>query len=285
MEFILVYLSFLRRIARRVPALVGIVAVFRRLRRKVAFFSGRYGGDRAVKSLKSGADYCHCCRRETSFKIEGDWLRDQYKCTRCGSIPRQRHIQYVMDSYFRGWERRKIHESSPSNTLISRYCDDYSSSQYFDGVEPGCSVKGVRCENLEALTFEDESFDLFITQDVFEHIFNPERAAREIMRVLKPGGAHIFTAPKHKGIPSSYPRAKLIGTQVEHIHEPSYHGNPIGDGRVLVTWDYGDDFESLMNSWSDSVTTTFITKDRRLGLDGEYLEVFVTRKPGLLPSL
>ena len=30
---------------------------------------------------------------------------------------------------------------------------------------------GVRCENLEALTFADSSIDLHVSQDVFEHLF------------------------------------------------------------------------------------------------------------------
>ena len=161
------------------------------------------------------AAYCHCCRQNAGFVITGDWLRDQYFCRSCFSIPRQRHIQYVLDKYFKGWEGKRIHESSPANDLISRYCGSYSSSQYLDGVEGGRVVNGVRCENLESLTFEDGTFDIFITQDVFEHIFNPDRAAREIMRVLAPGGAHVFTAPKHKGVDKSYPRARMSGDQIE----------------------------------------------------------------------
>ena len=43
-------------------------------------------------------------------------------------------------------------------------------------------------QNLEKLTYEDESFDVVITQDVFEHINEPFQAFKEIARVLKPGG-------------------------------------------------------------------------------------------------
>ena len=34
-------------------------------------------------------------------------------------------------------------------------------------------MNGIRCENLEHLSFGDESFDLHLTQDVFEHLFDP----------------------------------------------------------------------------------------------------------------
>lgn len=206
------------------------------------------------------------------------WLRDNYICTKCFSIPRQRHLQLILDSYFKGWEALSIHESSPSNDLISKYCSAYSSSQYFEGVELGSMNNGSRCENLEQLSFSDNTFDIFVTQDVFEHVFNPDDAAREIMRVLKSGGAHVFTAPKHKEIQKSYPRAKLENGNISYLMEAMYHGNPVGDGRALVTWDYGDDFERLIFEWSKFATTTYVTRDRNLGIDGEFLDVFVTKK-------
>lgn len=229
--------------------------------------------------------YCHCCRQESVFQMRGEWLRDLYVCLNCSSIPRQRHLQYVLDSYFRNWEEMDVHESSPSNNFVSRYCKNYTSSQYFQGSEAGSYVDGIRSENLESLSFPDNSFDLFITQDVFEHIFNPERAAREIMRVLRPGGAHVFTAPKHKGLPISITRARLVHSRIEYLMEAVYHGNPIGDGKALVTWDYGDDFESLMNRWTRCSTINYITRDSALGIDGEYIDVFVTRKNfSIIPS-
>jgi hypothetical protein len=223
--------------------------------------------------------YCHCCRSETSFESRQSWLRDHYFCLKCHSIPRQRHIQYVLDRYFSGWEKLNIHESSPSNILISQYCTSYSSSYFFSDTICGEEKNGVRCENLEQLTFPDNTFDIFITQDVFEHIFNPDVAAKEIVRVLKPEGIHIFTAPKHKTVRKSYARAALKDGAIEYLSDAQYHGNPIGDGRSLVTWDYGDDFEFLLCEWSKCPTMTCVTRDAAVGIDGEYLEVFVTRKP------
>ena len=222
--------------------------------------------------------WCACCRTDTEFIETGVWLRDQYLCVRCQSIPRWRAVSLTLDKYFPSWGQGTIHESSPSNDFIRRHCEHYSCSYFFDGVPLGKKHEGVRCENLEQLTFADDTFDLFVTQDVLEHVFQPDRAVREIMRVVKPGGAHVFTTPKHKGLRQTCRRATLDGGTIVHTLEPQYHGNPIGDGRALVTWDYGDDFELCLWEWCRYPTVTYVVRDRQLGLDGEYLEVFVTRK-------
>ena len=82
----------------------------------------------------------------------------------------------------------------------------YSSSYYWDRVRPGRKHKGTRCEDLQALTFADDSFDLAIS-DIFEHIREPFRAFEELRRVLKPGGRHIFrVSGRSRGIPAPVSR-------------------------------------------------------------------------------
>jgi hypothetical protein len=162
--------------------------------------------------------------------------------------------------------------------FFAEQCGDYSYSFFQEDTPLGSYEDGNRCENLEALTFPDASFDIFITQDVLEHVFLPDKALAEITRVLRPGGIHIFTAPKHKHLLKSYRRASLVDGTVEHLHEPIYHGNPIGGGRSLVTWDYGADFDDLIQQWSGCSTCNFTIRDRSHRIDGECLDVFVTLK-------
>src|SRR5262249_30393009 len=46
----------------------------------------------------------------------------------------------------------------------------YVCSEFYDDVQPGqLATNDVRCEDLQALTFADRSFDVVITQDVLEH--------------------------------------------------------------------------------------------------------------------
>lgn len=222
--------------------------------------------------------HCSICQATSRFVARDGWLRDHYVCERCGSIPRQRALVRVLELLQPDWRQLQVHESSPSIDFFVKQCARYTTSFFLEGVPLGSTKDGVRCENLERLTFADEVFDVFITQDVLEHVFDPSTALREIMRVLKPGGIHVFTAPKHPSLIESYQRAALVNGVVNYIRDPEYHGSPIGDGRALVTWDYGADFENLVAAWGGYLTSTYILRDRRFGIDGEYLEVFVSAK-------
>lgn len=50
-------------------------------------------------------------------------------------------------------------------------------------------------EDAATLPFEDASFDLAICIEVFEHLFEPLRAAEEIHRILRPGGRLVASMP------------------------------------------------------------------------------------------
>lgn len=222
--------------------------------------------------------YCPICEGSARFIAEQAWLRDHYVCAKCQSIPRQRALVWVLNLLRPDWKQAVIHESSPTLWFFRERCPRYSFSYYFEDVKPGTSRKGTRCENLEQLTFSDESFDVFISQDVLEHVFSPERALAEIMRVLKTGGIHIFTTPKHKDLLQSRQRARFEQGRVIEMAEPMYHGNPISEKGSLVTWDYGVDFVELAERWSGYQTSVYILHDRRLGIEGEFMDVFVTVK-------
>jgi hypothetical protein len=115
--------------------------------------------------------YCSICQHESRFTASDTWLRDFYVCSGCGTIPRQRALMEVLNIVSPKWRRLSLHESSPTIPFLQQ-CLNYSHSFYFPEIAPGLlHPGGSRCENLEALTFPDDSFDLFVTQDVLEHVF------------------------------------------------------------------------------------------------------------------
>ena len=229
----------------------------------------------------SNQGFCPICDQKTVFVEYGSWLRDQYKCIRCNSIPRNRALINAIQLFVYNYKKLLIHESSPgskSSDYLKKECQNYSCSQYFPNIAPGEIYQGFRCENLENLTFSDASFDVFITQDVFEHILHPDKAFKEIARVLKPGGMHIFTMPWYPELKHSRQRAKIKDGEIEYLEEAIYHGNPISDRGSLVTYDWGADFVDYVYKHSGMSTTIYLHIDRSLGLDARFLEVFISRK-------
>ena len=212
--------------------------------------------------LFSHDGYCPICEAPARFVAEQAWLRDHYRCAVCKSIPRQRALVHLLNVLRPDWKTLDIHESSPSLWFFRDHCPTYSFSYFVREVTPGDSQNGARCENLEQLTFPNESFDVFITQDVLEHVFAPDRALAEVSRVLRPGGMHIFTTPKHQDLLQSRQRARLENGQVIHLMEAVYHGNPISAEGVLVTWDYGADFIELAERWSGYQISAYLLHDR-----------------------
>src|SRR5438876_11523700 len=78
-----------------------------------------------VLRKKSNRGYCPICERQVYFKIEGPWLRDQYKCVNCQSIPRWRALMSVVAGLYPNCLGSKIHESSAGATLpdkLGREC-------------------------------------------------------------------------------------------------------------------------------------------------------------------
>lgn len=232
-------------------------------------------------SVKANFGFCPICEKKTLFIKHDPWLRDHYLCMHCKSIPRQRAIVNALNIFCPAWPAMTSHESSPggvSSDYIRKKCKNYSSSYFFPDILPGSYYNGARCENLEKMTFENDIFDIFITQDVFEHVNHPDVAFREIARVLKPGGFHIFTVPLYRNLQVTRPRIVEKDGEIQHLLEPVYHGNPISSEGSLVTFDYGMDFPELIFGSSGMITTLYLQKDPKMGLDAEFLEVFISKK-------
>jgi SAM-dependent methyltransferase len=190
----------------------------------------------------------------------------------------------VIQERFPNWPTMTIHESSPVNRGASKRfakeCRRYTPSQFFDDQPPGTKVGDYRCENLERLTFADESIDLHVTQDVFEHVLRPARAFAEIARTLKPGGAHVFTVPLVSKERPSRMRVEVDAAgAVSHLEPPAYHGNPIDAHGSLVTIDWGFDIRDHIAAACGLDTEIIRIDDLNKGIRAQYIEALVTSKP------
>jgi SAM-dependent methyltransferase len=225
--------------------------------------------------------FCPICERRTIFIEMTEWLRDNYICIRCNSIPRNRALIKVLQEQYPSYRAMKIHESSPGGAAsgkLKKECSNYTPTYFYPDLEPGQFHQGIRSENLEHMTFADNSFDLVITQDVLEHVLNPDKAFKEIVRTLKPGGAHVFTVPLHSGN-KTVVRAIEQNGQVKYLENKIFHGNPIDEKGALVATDWGDDLPDYIEESTGLTTETYSFNDLHFGLKAWALDVFITRKP------
>jgi SAM-dependent methyltransferase len=230
--------------------------------------------------------YCPCCERPTVFSSEDPWFRDHLLCASCSSLVRERALALIISETMPNWRDLAIHESSPGNCYLSakmkREALGYIGTHYFPDEELGKEVRGFRNENLEAQTFLGGSFDLVLTLDVMEHVFDPAAVYREIYRTLRPGGYYFHTVPIRKWqVDAAIRRAELAAdSNVRYLVEPpEYHGNPIDAAGSLVTFDYGYDIVRQIAEWAPFAVRIIRFCDPMHGLIGEYTEVVVCGKP------
>ncbi|MFH0784649.1 MAG: class I SAM-dependent methyltransferase [Pseudomonadota bacterium] len=235
-----------------------------------------------LKTLLRGPRWttCSICKKTTFFYEEGPWIREKDRCVRCGSIPRWRVLFHVLETRVPDWKDLSIHESSPYGAVSEKLqtgCSRYMPTHYFPDVESGSYKNDFRCENLEKQSFEDCSFDLVITQDVLEHVSSPQLVFQEIHRTLKKGGKHIFTVPRDRSQPTS-PRVKFNGTEIIHLKDPEYHGNPIDNKGSLVITDWGNDMGDLIFQWTGMETEVVTLQDNAAEDAVDMVEVFLSCK-------
>lgn len=138
-----------------------------------------------------------------------------------------------------------VYELSARGTLfdfLRSSAGGLTGSEYDPSRPSGQVVDGIRCEDVQALSFPDRSFDLVTSTEVFEHVPDDRRGFHEVLRVLKPGGKFLFTVPL-SGQEHTVTRARLgEDGRICHLEAPSYHQDPSRGGcEVLVFRDYGRD--------------------------------------------
>ncbi len=230
--------------------------------------------------------FCPCCQRSTTFRSAYDWYRDHLFCEHCDSVVRERALALTLAEILPSWRKLIIHESSPMDRGISRKMREeapgYSASQFYPGSPLGDIVGQFRNEDLERQTFADASFDLVVTLDVMEHVFDPAQVYREIFRTLRPGGYYLHTFPIRKWqVDAIVRRAERLpdGTVKHLVDKPEYHGNPVDASGSLVTYDYGYDFGRQITEWVPFDVRISRFWDQWHGVIGDYTDVVVCQKP------
>lgn len=117
-------------------------------------------------------------------------------------------------------------------------------SEYYDKDEQITNVRNfqdINHEDIMNLSYPDSSFDLVLHSETLEHINNPEKAMQECIRVLKPGGACVFTTPVLWGRKTK----KRFNDKGEATKPLSYHGD--SNSQYPVLFEFGSDIAKILN--------------------------------------
>jgi len=171
------------------------------------------------------------------------------RCLRCGASAITLAMVSALLAERPGFRRQRVYELSsrgPLFAFLRREAADLTFSEYFDDVAPGESRGGVQCQDIQRLTHADRSFDLVTSTEVFEHVADDRSGFAEIRRVLRPGGAFVFTVPLEDA-EQTVERASMKDGVVTHMLPAAYHDDRIrGRGQVLVFRDYGRDIAARL---------------------------------------
>jgi GT2 family glycosyltransferase/2-polyprenyl-3-methyl-5-hydroxy-6-metoxy-1,4-benzoquinol methylase/glycosyltransferase involved in cell wall biosynthesis/uncharacterized coiled-coil protein SlyX len=203
--------------------------------------------------------YCVPCSKKVPFLVdmqsggqrhENGWVpnwRERLECPLCGMKNRQRLIATLIEQELDVDDKKSVYFMEQATPIYQWATGTFKNhnivgSEYLGyEYEGGAIIQGIRHEDVENLSFADDTLDLVVSNDVFEHVPHPARAFSECVRVLKAGGVLLATTPFHSDNDLSIIRAKLINGQLEHLLPPAYHGNPVSADGSLVFTDFGWD--------------------------------------------
>jgi GT2 family glycosyltransferase/2-polyprenyl-3-methyl-5-hydroxy-6-metoxy-1,4-benzoquinol methylase/glycosyltransferase involved in cell wall biosynthesis len=203
--------------------------------------------------------FCVPCDKNVAFLVDMQsggqrhrygWIpnwRERLECPLCRMNNRQRLMATLVKQALSAKHAQHVYFMEQVTPIFNWAKTTFTQHQIFGseylGYEyvGGSVVKGIRHEDVENLSFAQESLDLIISNDVFEHVPNPPKAFAECARVLKPGGVMLATIPFHIENDFSVVRARLSDGKLEHILPSTFHGNPVSaDGSLVFTdfsWD------------------------------------------------
>lgn len=189
--------------------------------------------------LKSRCPLCN-----SHFLVKLNNSETGVRCISCQAGVVQMSIIMAVQKHTKDLKSLNAYELSsggPVVTFLKENTGSLTLSEYFDDVNPGEMKGGVLCQDVQALTFNDNVFDLCTSTEVFEHVPDDMRGFQEIFRILKKQGVMIFTVPINLA-GATLQRAIIENNELVHLEEPEYHDDAIrGQGKVLAYRTYGTD--------------------------------------------
>ncbi len=193
------------------------------------------------KQLALDWSACHLCGWKIQIKTHNDEMA--VRCSRCLASPVSQMMGQAFSQYYHS-STKDVYELSSRGAFVKylqKHKINLTLSEYFDDVELGLFNGNIQCQNVESLTFNDNSFDICTSLEVFEHVANDKQGFKEIYRVLKNKGIFIFTVPINlKNI--TVERTEITNGKRKNILPEEYHSDSLrGERQVFCYRNYGTD--------------------------------------------
>lgn len=201
-----------------------------------------------------------CPKCDGKFFLKVGDLDFFIRCLKCrANLPNLALIPVIKNAFGERLKDAEVYELSTYGAtleFLSKNCKKVFVSEYFPDEAFGVDIAGVRNEDIQKLTYENEVFDLVTSTSVMEHVPDDIRGFSECYRVLKNDGALIFTVPLYD-TKSSLQMAKLDDeNNVVHLEVPEYHDSRLGGPKsALAFWrhSYNDISDRLKTAGFDEV--------------------------------
>lgn len=123
-------------------------------------------------------------------------------CPQCGSTDRERLLYAYLNNELKIFDQphTKILHIAPEIVIMQKFLKNgftnYHCGDFFaEGQHADYSHNLVKHMDVQNLPFDDNYFNLIICNHVLEHVYDEEKAMKEIYRVLDKGGTAILQVP------------------------------------------------------------------------------------------
>ncbi len=239
--------------------------------------------------------FCVVCGKRSLLRVGGnESLRETIACLHCRSIGRHRQLAAVilgssqhypsLAAYGASGRADRVYNTEADGALhdqlknLPRYtCSEYKEGDYRSGQTIGDVVH----QDLQATSYQDDSFDLVISSDVFEHIPFPYQAHREVWRILAPGGRHVMSVPFQFDAATDQVLAELDDAgKVTHLRPPVYHHDSLRPEGILTFRIFGLAMLAELETIGFDVRM-YNLQQPNIGIVGKHAFIFELCKPAV----
>jgi SAM-dependent methyltransferase len=212
---------------------------------------------------------CPLCRRSYFLSLRADPFMT--RCLGCKATVTNLSLIPVIKHHFSNrYDGKVAYELSTYGSTLNWMKKNFSevvTSEFVPDKPLGQLIDGFHKEDVQRLSFADETFDVVSSNQVFEHVPDDIQGFKECLRVLRDGGAMVLSVPLFETTATER-IAILEQASVVFLGKPEYHDSRIGGAKSApVFWhhsisDIADRIRSVGFRTSELIDVTIAGSQR-----------------------